>query len=247
LGKNNAGGMKELILVLAKKDKDALGAVRCHSNARAATDGNFIWVRGFPITENIDLKIKQLPAIHTYFLGEDDLLFPNDAKTPVGKLKRFPWVSLQSFITIEIPVAAYPGRLQTKHSIRLVPSENAHEGNALLTNLAEWKKYAETAPSSRLKRLKFAVSDENKVVILGTPIAPIPGKELWIRDGILLPCGFDFEIPLMSTFVSKKLNPENDCVLVFEKDNDWEKIPLSYFIGGKRSAVRLTKGGNKNG
>lgn len=239
--------MKELILVLAKKDKDALGAVRCHPNARAAADGDFIWVRGFPIGENIDLKIKQLPAIHTYYLGEDDLLFPPNASTPSAKLQRLPWVALQSFVTIEVPVAAYPGRLQTKHTVRLVPSENAHEGSALLTNLDEWKKYAETAPLSRLKRLKFAVSDENKVVILGTPIAPIPGKELWMRDGILLPCGFDFEIPLVSSFVNKKLNPENDSVLVFEKENDWEKIPLDYFIPARRSAVRLTKGGNRNG
>jgi hypothetical protein len=238
--------MKELILVLAKKDKDALGAVRCHPDVRAATDGNFIWVRGFPVSENIDLKIRQLPALHTFYLGEDDQLFPPGALTPVQKLKRLPWISLQAFVPIEIPVAAYPGRLQTKHTIRLIPSENSHEGSALLTDLAEWRKYAETAPLSRLKRLKFAVSDENKVVILGKPIAPIPGKELWMRDGILLPCGFDFEIPVISAFVSKKLNPDNDSVLVFEKDNHWEKIPLNYFIEGKRSAVRMTKGANKN-
>jgi len=233
--------------VLAKKDKDALGAVRCHPNARAATDGDFIWVRGFPVSENADLKFKQLPSLHTYLLGEDDNLFPPNAITPVQKLKKLPWISLQAFVTIEVPVAAYPGRLQTKHTIRLIPSENSHEGSALLTNLSEWKKYAETAPLSRLKRLKFAVSNENKVVILGTPIAPIPGKELWMRDGILLPCGFDFEIPLISTFVSKKLNPDKDAVLVFEQENNWEKIPLSYFIEGKRSAVRMTKGGSGNG
>ncbi len=239
--------MKELILVLAKKDKEALGTVRCYPNARAATDDESIWVRGFPVSENADLKIKQLPVLHTFFLGEDDHLFPPNATTPIGKLKRLPWVSLESFVTVEIPVAAFPGRLQTKYNIRLVRSENPQEGNALLTNLSQWKKYAEHAPLARLKKLKFAVSDDNKVLVLGNPIAPIPGKEFWLRNNILLPCGFDFEIPLVSVFVSKNLNPENDSILIFEKDNEWEKIPLDYFIEGKRSAVRLTKGGFANG
>ena len=54
--------MKEQIIILQKKDKAALGAVRCIAGLQAAVQGDQIWVRGIDDLTK-DLRIQQLPAI----------------------------------------------------------------------------------------------------------------------------------------------------------------------------------------
>jgi len=103
--------MQEQIIILQNKDKAALGAVRCIAGLQAAVQGGQIWVRGIDAATK-DLRVQQLPSMATCRLGEDDLLFPNDKITPVGKLPDLQWESLETFITVEPPVSAMPGEVQ---------------------------------------------------------------------------------------------------------------------------------------
>jgi hypothetical protein len=236
--------MKELIIVLSQADKAALGSVRCLPGLQAAEDEGFIWVRGINALGNIDLRIRQLPGLHTYTLDAYNNLFPPGGLTPVAKLKPLKWVPVAEYITVKLPVSALPGKVSLQHIIKLIPSGRSQEGNVLLTDLATWKTYAETAPLVRLQQTRFAVSENNKVIIMGTPLPALPGKEYVLQDTLLLPCGFEFDPPAISELVIARLDPSKESLLLFDTDGTWEKVPKNAFMPSTRSAIRLTKGGH---
>ena len=234
--------MKELIIVLSQTDKAALGSVRCLPGLQAAENDGFIWVRGISVHEEIDLRIRQLPGIHTYTLDADNHLFPPGGLTPVSTLKPMNWVPLSTYITVTLPVSALPGKINQQLVVRLVPSGNSQEGNALLTDLNTWKAYGESAPLVRLQQTRFAVSEENKVLILGAPLPALPGKEYVLQDSLLIPCGFEFDPPVIGPLISSRFDPEKGSLLLFDTDGSWEEIPKERFVQTTRSAIRLTKG-----
>jgi hypothetical protein len=236
--------MKELIVVLSQTDKAALGSVRCQPGLQAAEKDGFIWVRGIPESENIDLRIRQLPGLHTYTMDAADNLFPPRGLTPIGKLQSMNWVPLSIYITVTLPVSALPGKIHQQLGVQLVPSQQSQKSNALLTDLQTWKAYGETAPLVRLKQTHFAVSEEDKVVIIGEPLPALPGKEYVLQNSLLIPSGFEFDPPVISSLIGSQYNPDSDSLLLFDTDSNWEEIPKDAFVQSTRSAIRLTKGGN---
>ncbi|MBO9660321.1 MAG: hypothetical protein J7527_15985, partial [Chitinophagaceae bacterium] len=93
----------------------------------------------------------------------------------------------------------------------------------------------------RLNALKFAVSESNEVMIVGDLLPSIPGREYWNCNGMLLPAGFEFEAPVVASFLPGKLNRERDLLIVFNTTGKWYKIDLNFFIPATRSAIRMTK------
>jgi hypothetical protein len=234
--------MQELVIVLAKKDKEALGTVRCLPGLQVAEIEGTLWVRGIEAAEKPDLSIRQLPAVHTYRSDEGNYIFPTGGLTPVGKMPNVTWIPIAEFIRPELPTSALPGKVVGGYTVKLVPSDRAEAGSALLTDLAVWKEYAGTAPEVRLAQLRFAVSERNQALVLGTPLPPVPGREYWGQGNLLLPAGFDFELPLVAGLLAAKLNPRNDSFVLFNADGSWERIALSNLATSTRSAVRLSQG-----
>jgi hypothetical protein len=236
--------MKELVFVLSEKDEEALGTVRCLPHVRVAEVEEKLWVRGIQ-PQSIDLKLRQLPTQATYALDEADNLFPLGGLTPIGKLTAHEWIPIASFIPVELPTSAMPAKIGARYPISLFASDQVREGAALVTTLPVWKAYAESVPEVRLKRLAFAVSATNQVFVLGTPLPAIPGKEYWMQDTMLLPSGFDFELPLVSSLLANQLNPDNDSIILFQENSEWEKIERDCLIPATRTAIRLTEGKRK--
>jgi hypothetical protein len=110
----------------------------------------------------------------------------------------------------------------------------------LLTPLETWETYVSTAPLVRLQHLYFAVSENSEALIIGTPNIPLPGKTYILGDNILLPAGYEFDPPAITSLVATTLNPMNDGILLFHENGHWEKIKFDCFVPATRSAVRLT-------
>lgn len=232
--------MQETILILEEKDKEALASIRCVEGLFAAMDNGYVWVRGINAT-NLGSRIKQLPVKRTFIIDQQNQLFHPGALTPVEILKELKWLPLQEFIMVETPVAALPGITTKKIEIKIVVSAKERKSTALLTSLSAWKDYADMAPAARLLNLKFAVSENNEVLIIGNPLPPLPGKEYWDTKNILIPCGYDFELNMSPSFINKKWNDDKKSIFLFHTDSKWQRIEKNYFVQGKRSAVRLTK------
>jgi hypothetical protein len=232
--------LTERVLVLAVSDRDTLGGVRGVSGLQAAEAAGELWLRGLPATGELPLVVRSLPATAAYALDAQGRLFPLGSLTPTAQLPTLTWHPVPAFIPLELPTAALPAQGIPRYHVRLVPSARAEAGAALLTTLAAWRVYAETAPEIRLSGLRFAVAADQRVLLLGAPLPPVPGEEHWLQRGLLLPAGFDFEAPLLAPLLAKQLNPAADAVLLFAADGSWERILTQNILPVTRSAVRLT-------
>lgn len=233
--------MKEYIFRIDKKNIDALGPVRCIQGLLVATGETHIWLRGISENQLQQHQLLQLPIQHTYLLEADNLLFIPGKSTPVAILPLMQWQPLHHFLPLQLPVAALPGRMPPQVPLQLVACAKTKPGAALLTSLAHWKKYAATAPAARLQLLRFAVSEKSEVLIMGNPLPPLPGREYWMHDQVLLPGGYDFAFPLAASFIHKKIDTNGSAVVLFNEDGTYQLIETNFFVPAKRSAVRLTK------
>jgi hypothetical protein len=233
--------MKEWIFVLAEKDKETLGSVRTLPALQAARNGATIWLRGIDVNTMVDIKIKQLPLVATYLLDHENRLFLQDTVTPQQLLPELNWIEISKFITVEAATSAMPGKTDERISIQLVPTQNAQQGEALITSITHLKQYAETAPLARLNAIKLAVDENGNTIITGTPLPPLPGREYWRNNGLLLPCGFDFELTITATLFAQSINAAGIYEIVFDTQGQWQKIIKENFVHGTRSAIRQTQ------
>lgn len=231
--------MQEFILTIAKEDLKHLGSVRCINGLKAAADEEQIWIRGLDTLSLKESAIKQLPVKQHFFMDKNKLLYPAGGITPTGVMKEMEWTALHEFIPVELPVSASPGIVNTSLNIRLFPSEQTKKGIALITSLAGWKEYGETASAVRLQRLRFAVSEKNKVLIIGEPLPALPGKEYWLNKSMLIPAGYDFEFSLIPYILQRQILSD-DSTVIFESDGSWHSIDNSFFVSATRSAIRMT-------
>ena len=232
--------MKDVLLKLERKERTSLGSIRLLNSVVAAEAEDYLWIRLKGETDDIDNRIKQLPVKNTYTVDDNNQLFLPNGVTPVDVLKEMNWIPIQSFITVEPPVSNIPGQTKAKVNIKLVTSLIERRGNALLTDLNTWKKYADNASAIRLSTLKFTVSANDEVLILGTPLPSLPGKEFWLQNNCLLPCGYEFEIPFVANFLQKHIIPSNTGLILFNSNSEWQIIDHSLFVEAKRSSIRLT-------
>lgn len=231
----------ERVFVLAAADRETLGSVRHLPGLQAVEIADQLWLGGLPATGKLPLLVRGLPAVAIYGLDAEGRLFPNGQRTPTTRLPAgLVWQPIRAFVPLELPTAALPAQNPPSYGVRLRPSARAETAAGLLTTLAAWHAYAETAPEIRLRCLRFAVAADARVLLLGTPLPPLPGQELWLREGLLLPAGFDFEAPLLAPLLREKLQSAADDVLLFAADGSWERVLNAAILPVTRSAVRLT-------
>ena len=233
--------MTEHVLQLAAADHAALATVRHLPGlqAAAAPDGS-VWLRGLPATSELPLALRQLPAQAAYLLDAQNRLFPSGRATPTAQLPALSWLPIAAFVLLALPTAALPGQGVPTYHVRLVPARHAAPGIGLLTTLAHWHKYADTAPEIRLQALRFAAAADGRVLLLGNPLPPLPGQEFWQQGSLLLPAGFDFEAALVGELLAQQLPVAPGELLLFAADGRWERLVPADFLPATRGAVRRT-------
>lgn len=232
--------MEEIILTIAKHDLQSLGSIRDIDGLKAAADEEQIWIRGINSIIMELSPVKQLPVRNHFTIDKNGLLFPADNITPTGVMKEMEWMNINEFVTVELPSSAGPGELPPPLFVSLIPSRKSDKGIALLTSLKIWKDYGETASRIRLSPLKFAVSENKEVLIIGEPLPSLPGREFWLNNDMLIPSGYDFEFSLMASIIKQKISNEGS-VTVFNTDGTWFVIDHHFFVPATRSAIRMTQ------
>lgn len=242
----------EHVLVLAAPDATILAPVRTLPSLQAALEAEAgrLWLRGLPAAEPLPVALRQLPALARYTLDVAGRLFAPGSLTPTAALPALAWQPLPALLPVALPTAALPAQEGApRYRPRLRPSAQAEPGAALLTTLAEWLRYAETAPAVRLHALRFAAAADGRVLVLGAPLPPLPGQEYWIASGLapgaapaglLLPAGYALEAPLLAPLLARQLVPAQDALLLFAADGSWERVPTTQLLPATRAAVRRT-------
>ena len=234
--------MKQFVVVLDESDAAALGPLRAQPGLQAARLDASIWLLG-RIDDGgpLPVAVRRLPARQQYWLREKDLLFLPDALTPERRLPTLDWKPLAAFLPVSLPVSALPAVLTESIRIRLRPSGRAEKSAALLAAWTDWAAYAHTAPATRLRPLRFAANTRQQALVLGEPLPPLRGREYWLQGKLLLPCGFDFEYPVLAELVEAKFLSGPTAYLLFDEHGSWEELMSGDLLPAQRSAIRLTQ------
>lgn len=232
--------MREQVIVLALADQEALGHVRAIPGLHVARRADQVWLRGILDEEEVDLRIRQLPAIHRYVLSADDQLFLPQGRTPVSYLPRMEWQTILQYLPLELPLAAYAGQSDAKLPVCLVASGKEENAVALRCKVDHLKAWAESAAEVRIQCLRMVADLDGNAWVMGHPLPAIPGISHWSCEGLLLPAGHQLEFPLLAPLIVSQNNPEKDALVVLQADGSWERIPLALFVVATRSGIRLS-------
>jgi hypothetical protein len=222
--------------------EDAHAAVRLWRipGVEVCDSAGFIWLRGAALDESLELLLRALPGARRFTTLPDGQLLAPSALVPRGWLPDGPWVNLRQWVTVEMPIAGLPGRVEATVSLRLVRSDQTDDPAALLTALELWAGYAATAPQVRLDRWQFAVAGDRRVLVHGRPLPPLRGQHLVDLEGLLVPAGWTWSPAVEPRVVRSALGLESGEFALWSADGSWERIPAVAMVRASRSGARMT-------
>lgn len=237
MAKDSSERIKEFWAELPRADEDFLGSVRDWKNIQIALENDVIWLKGFTDEQAVSPEIQQLPNFLIYELREG-LLFWKDALVPSKKVRTaLLWTPIDKALRLTFPPSNqnFFG-IDEKIEVKLKPSEEEQSAAALLSSISDIKETIITLPKFKLEKLDWIVIND-KALFLGNPLLSLPGKTFWMKDGHLLPTGFDFEFKNMSSLLQRKYNADQNQWLLWDENggvshldkNDFRKLSVSSF------------------
>lgn len=229
-----------ILLKINNQHKELLASIRSWDNLKVAFDSNDIWIKDFTISQVDSSEIHQIPFAVIYVLKEN-LLFAKGSLLPSQKLPSgLLWTPILRAFPLLLPSFNHNffGINETV-SISIIASKKEREAFVLVTSIDEAKKYITTAPEIRLQQIQWVLID-SKVVFFGTPLLPIQGETYWKNNDFLLPSGFDFEFPVLSSLLQNKINPSQENWIFWQKNATFITVSKEDLKPLSISSFRLT-------
>lgn len=226
-------------------EASTVGSLRLWPAVDVCEDGASLWLRGRDLPA-VEGRLRALPGAERFAILDDDQLVPAGRRLPKGRLPTGPWRPLDEYVQCRPGSDTWPATLRRQVELRLAPSDDWTEPTLLLCELRDWLAYAATAPQARLDRLGFAVADNSRTLIRGTPLPPLPGVRLVEHGGIAVPAGQHWSPHVSPQTLREALGaeiagePPGDLVLILDADCSWQRVPADAFVRASRSAARLT-------
>ena len=229
-------------LRVAAAHRDYLGAIRHWNNLKIAAEEGFIWVKDLTEKQVDSVDVKSIPYKELYY-AVDQQLFLLGSLLPSRAVPSRLWTPIERGLPVQLPAFNhnYFG-VHDKIAVTLVPSYQEREACALLATLEVLKAYVETAPVIRLKNLQWALVDDDKAIIMGTPLLPLQGEVFWCSGDFLLPGGWALELYALADAINRQINPERNCWIGWSKEGAYWRLdknllsPLS--IGSFRKSLK---------
>lgn len=220
---------------------NALGTIRLLAGLEAGLVNGEVWVRGPKLKPPGEEAVRRVPWEERYEVIDGGRLRRMERRLSDERLPSVSWVSLAAFLGARLPVPIAAGMPPMKMAIELRPATAAGEPNLLEVARQEWIDYVETAPEIRLRRLVFAVNenDSERVLVRGLPLPPLPGEQFVEAELVAKPAGFHWYPPVAAKTVRKTLGADETELVILRADATWSRVPRSAWIAATRSAVRL--------
>ena len=228
-------------ICLERKDAAALGSFRLQAGIEVAEAENRVWLRGKRGNEELAHKLSTLCALARYEWLAADWLRKQENRIPTMRLPSLGWQPLDAWLQIEFPPAAMPATEPKKTSLQLVRSGEERDANLLLTNLKEWAGFVRQAARIRLDFLRFAVDNQGRVLIRGTPLPPLPGQRFVVQGNIAVPAGHDWQPAVSPEVLLRLLGGSNESLVLWEEDGLITRLVAEQFIPASRRAVQATQ------
>lgn len=225
-----------IILLFKTRDLSSLATYRHQDDWEVAfTEEDTCFVR-LPISESVEQIIQSLPCLKSWSLQENSQLIPTGKTLPEEILPPLSWLPLHTLLPA-VPVSPKENEPFFGHlSFSLLADTEIREPSGLILAFSHFKRWVETAPAVRLSPLRFALSEQGQVIILGQPLPPLNGLSLYLKDQILLPSGSTLPKYILPEDLA---NTPNE-ILYIENDGTFHRISNELFVDVSRAAVRLT-------
>lgn len=203
-----------------------------------------LWLRGQELTDELRDVLRGLLHGRRYDVLPDGQLRSPQHEVPRGYLPSGQWIALRTWLTIEMPRRNEPGRLTQPMDWKLVRDDQEPvEPTALLLDWLDWHDYVLTAPSLRLRHLRFACDGADRVVVWGQPLPSLPGTRYVVHEGLAVPCGLRWSPAISTTLLCQILGIASGDLALLHSDSSWEHLQGEHFVPATRQSVRATQEG----
>ena len=230
------------VVRLNLSDAGHLGSLRRFPGLRVLVDGQSVWMRGESLDSVLDRRIRSIPDVEWFAIWPDHQLTQLEGTVPCGRLPVGNWQPLHEWLQLKLPRAGFAATPSARVTLKLVRSSSPSVANLLQTTWIVWKEFATSASQVRLSRLAFALSDDNRALVRGVPLPPIPGRRFVEVDGVVVPNGWRIEPNVGPLVVRQVLKLDENELALFSEDGSFERVPRSAFVQATRSAVRASNG-----
>ena len=223
---------------MALTDAQATGALRLRAGVEVLVQEDSVWIRGGPLDDAVETELRKLPCVARYAVLPDDGLVAWEERIPSGRLPEARWTPIAAWLKPTPQAAASPDAPPRRVTPRLVRDASEREAAILLVRGEALAAWAEMAPASRLKPLAFAVCEDGRALVRGKPLPALPGTRCAEEGGIVVPCGWAFELRVDAAVMREVLGLAQGDFALFAEDGTWERVDREAFVRTSRSAVR---------
>lgn len=227
-------------LKIPSTEKRALGAIRHWSHLKIAVEPHETWVKGFTESEIRSVSIRSLVSKELFYEKEGQR-YLLDSLLPSGPIPNVLWTSIDRGLPLSMSQFNhnYFG-IQEKISPRLVPGSEEQKASVLKTSVSILGDYLKQAPMLRLAAIEWLVTDEENAWLFGTPLLPLPGTTYWQQGNLILPSGYQLELPNMNKAFSDTIDAKGDDWIIFQEDGGFFSVKKAYCKPLTLGAFRLT-------
>ena len=227
-------------ICIGVEDASALAPLRLVSGVEIAVLGAELWLRGRALDEATAARLSALPGRGRFEWIGSDQLRRLDHRIPSERLPTASWQPLSEWLRVELPVAAIPAYLPPTVSLRLVRSVEERDPDLLLTTLEEFHRFILEAANVRLERLRFATSDDSRVLVHGAPLPPLPGRRFVLHQRVAVPAGFTWQPAVSAEVAARRFGASGDALVLWHEDNTITRFHTEQLIPVTRSGVAAT-------
>jgi hypothetical protein len=226
MAKDVSNNIGQTLLHISNESKSYLIQVRHWDNLKVATDGNCTWVKGFTEAQLLSPALTCIPFA-TFYSVKENMLFQQGRLLPERRMPALLWTPVDKALPIASPDLNHNSfGIHQRISVKLVESAEERPATAMVVDIEALKQYVPQASAIRLSPLQWCRVGAQKAFVYGIPLLPIEGASYWNRNQLFLPGGFDFELPVLTNVVNKKLNPGSNTFIVFDADGSYMSIAM---------------------
>jgi len=240
MAKDTTNHITTYILEIATSNASLLGQIRHWDNLKGAIYDTTIWIKDITPQQADSPEVMAIPY-KTLYYQKENLLFAKGSLLPVKKMRlALLWSPLDRLLPVNLPPLNHNFfGITSEVSVNIIPSAIEQEPYALLLNREEAASYITTAPKVRLQNLHYSGID-NDVLVLGTPLLPVSGQTYWRINNMLIPAGYDFELPLLYSTVENLIDPDGNNLILWQANGRYALLPKEAVMPLSISSFRLT-------
>lgn len=229
------------IFTLPRSEAASLGRLRLSEELEVAETVQLIWLRIPDGTAASETILAGLPALSRRRLEPDLKLYEADHRLPDGKLpEHLRWTKLRDWLKVQAPQSTLAGTLPERVAVRIIRGGDMREADTLLLPISEFAGYISSAPEVRISRWRFAVNDQGKVIVVGSPIPPLPGQRFVSENQVAWPLGWRLEPHLSTAVIARCAGLNRGDLLLWDIDQTIHLIRNEQWLPVTRAAVRAS-------